>query len=213
MTDVVVESCTVRTADGLLLEAQLASPDSGSRAAMVLCHPHPQYGGTMRSIVIGALFDALPRTGVTCLRFNFRGVENSEGVHGGGEAEELDAVAAIEALDHAVAPEIPLLVTGWSFGADVALGTVHQRLTAWMAIAPPLRDVHDFSAVATDERPKLLVLAEHDEYREPSTVIAEIASWANTETVIVGGASHFFVGRTDRVVELATGYVDRVVGE
>jgi alpha/beta superfamily hydrolase len=213
MSDVVVESCTVRTADGLLLEAELAAPDAAPRAAMVLCHPHPQYGGTMRSIVIGALFDALPRTAVTCLRFNFRGVENSEGVHAGGEQEELDALAAIEALDHAVAPDVPLLLTGWSFGADIALSTVHPRLAAWIAIAPPLRNVHDFSAIAADERPKLLALAEHDEYRDPSSVIAETASWANTETVIVGGASHYFIGRTNRLVELTTGYVDRVVAD
>ena len=58
---------------------------------MVLCHPHPQYGGTMRSIVIGALFDALPPRGVACLRFNFRGVEGSEGAHDFGNLERVDA--------------------------------------------------------------------------------------------------------------------------
>jgi alpha/beta superfamily hydrolase len=203
----------VRTSDGLALEAELAAPaDADAQAAMVLCHPHPQYGGTMRSIVIGALFDALPRVGVTCLRFNFRGVEQSEGVHDEGRGERLDALAAVDALDAAIAPHVPLVLTGWSFGADVALGTMHDRIGAWFAIAPPLRVVPDFSAVAADARPKLLALAEHDEYREPSSVVDETASWRNTETEIVGGASHFFVGRTDRLVELATDYVDRVAG-
>ena len=57
---------------------------------MVLCHPHPQHGGTMRSIVIGALFGALPHVGVTCLRFNFRGVERSEDAYDDGHGEQLD---------------------------------------------------------------------------------------------------------------------------
>jgi uncharacterized protein len=111
-----------------------------------------------------------------------------------------------------VADDVPLVLAGWSFGGDVALGTVVERLHAWLAIAPPLRIVPDFSAVARDRRHKLLLLAEHDEFRAPSSVVEETASWTATETAIVGGASHFFVGRTDRLVELAAGYVDRVAG-
>ena len=76
----------------------------------------------MRSIVISALFGALPDAGVTCLRFNFRGVEGSGGVHDEGDGERRDASAAIDALDAADRRRrIPLVLTGWSFGADVAL--------------------------------------------------------------------------------------------
>src|SRR5687767_6561224 len=80
----VPEPTTITTDDGLTLEAELAPADRTPRAGMVLCHPHPQYGGSMRSLVISALFDALPAAGVTCLRFNFRGVENSEGFYDEG---------------------------------------------------------------------------------------------------------------------------------
>jgi uncharacterized protein len=208
----VIERCTVSTSDGLTLEAERATPNEPARAAMVLCHPHPQFGGTMRSLVIGALFDALPGIGVECLRFNFRGVEASEGVHADGVGELLDARAAIDALADGLPTELPLFLTGWSFGGDIALGTVDPRITAWLAIAPPLRIVPDFSAVARDERPKLLALAEHDEFREPSSVVAETESWTATEILVVGGASHFFMGRTDRLVEVATAYVERVAG-
>jgi len=205
---------TVVTADGIALEAELATPaDRAARAGMVLCHPHPQYGGTMRSIVISALFDALPRAGVTCLRFNFRGVENSEGEHDEGRGERLDAVAAIEVLDEELASTVPLVLTGWSFGGDIALGTVHDRIAAWFAIAPPLRFHHDVDVVAHDwKRRKLLALAEHDEIRSPSAIVEMTVSWVNTEIEIVGGASHFFVGRTDQLVRLATALVDRVAG-
>jgi alpha/beta superfamily hydrolase len=203
------EPVAITTADGLRLEGEVSGVAPAPRAAMVLCHPHPQFGGTMRSIVIGALFDALPRIGVACLRFNFRGVEASEGAHADGVGELLDAQAAIAFLAARVSDELPLVLTGWSFGGDIALGTVDARIAAWLAIAPPLRIVPDFSAVASDARPKLLVLAEHDEFREPASVAAETETWNATEIVVVGGASHFFMGRTDRLVEIAAGYVER----
>jgi hypothetical protein len=205
-----VSPATCTTADGLTLEAELARPEGQSRAAAVLCHPHPQMGGTMRSIVIGALFDALPLAGVTCLRFNFRGVEGSEGVHDEGRGEVLDVEAAIAALGAEVGPESAMLLAGWSFGGDLALATVADRLSGWMAIAPPLRVVPDFSTVAADPRPKLLALAEHDEVRAPESVIDETRDWVSTEVEVVGGASHFFVGRTDRLVALAIPYIDRL---
>jgi uncharacterized protein len=207
---------SIVTDDGTTLEGELAVAD-GERCGMVLCHPHPQFGGTMRSIVVSALFGALPALGVTCLRFNFRGVEQSEGAYDDGHGEQRDALAAIAALSAEPAlmlegeARVPLILAGWSFGGDVALNTVDDRITAWLAIAPPLRIFPDFSAVARDRRHKLLALAEHDEFRDPASVVEEVAGWAATTTVVVPGASHFFVGRTDRLVEIAAAYVDQVV--
>jgi alpha/beta superfamily hydrolase len=207
-----VEPRSLHTADGLRLEAELAPSDAPTpRAAVVLCHPHPQYGGTMRSGVIGSLFEALPHADVTCLRFNFRGVEGSEGEHDGGRAELLDVQAALDALAAEVGPDVPLVVAGWSFGGDMALGTSDDRITAWLAIAPPLR-LADPRAVGHDDRPKLLVLAQHDEFRDPADVVEETESWPATDVDIVAGASHFFIGRYDRVVELALEFVERVAG-
>jgi hypothetical protein len=206
------EPLSLTTADGLTLEAEFARASGNPRAGMVLCHPHPQLGGTMRSIVISALFDALPPAGVTCLRFNFRGVEASEGSYDDGNLERVDAEAAVAALDGELGDSsVPIVLTGWSFGGDVALSVRMERMAAWLAIAPPLRFVHDVDGLAADPRPKLLALAQHDEVRPPDEVSALAETWANTEVAVVGGASHFFIGRTDRLVELARGYVDRLV--
>src|SRR5438477_8683618 len=103
----------LHTADGLALEAEWSVPDD-ARASVVLCHPHPQYGGTMRSIVISALFDELPAAGFTCLRFNFRGVERSTGTHDEGRGELLDVRAAIDAAADARTDDEQLLLVGWS---------------------------------------------------------------------------------------------------
>lgn len=201
------EDLTLTTHDGLALTAELATADE-PRAAMVLCHPHPQAGGTMRSLVISALFGALPTIGVTCLRFDFRGVGTSEGVYDEGDAERLDARAAVGALYDRIPEGLPLVLAGWSFGADVALSVHDAAVRAWLAIACPLRYVHALDALDDDPRPKWIVLAEHDEVRDPAEVRPEVERWPNTTITVVGGASHFFVGRTDRLVTLATGLVD-----
>jgi uncharacterized protein len=204
-------SRSLSTPDGVTLEAEIATPDTTSRAAAVLCHPHPQYGGTMRSIVIGALFEALPATGVTCLRFNFRGVERSTGTHDDGRGELLDVRTALDAMTDTISDDLPLLLAGWSFGADMALATVDDRLAGWLAIAPPLRFAPDYGAVAADPRPKQLVLGQRDEFRDPASVIEATEDWTATEIEVIAGASHFFVGRTDGVVAAARSFVDRLV--
>lgn len=204
-----VESMTVTTSDGVALEAELAPARGAPRAAMVVCHPHPQYGGTMRSIVVSALFAVLPESGVSCLRFNFRGVEGSAGEHDHGDRECLDTLAAIDALSGSVDPTIPLVLAGWSFGADVALSVDVPRLAAWFAIACPLRYGRQ-QDVAADPRLKLLALGERDEVRSPAEVQAEVAGWANTRVVVLGGASHFFVGSTEKLVVLARDLIDEL---
>ena len=205
-------SRSLSTSDGMTLEAEIATPDGVPRAAAVLCHPHPQFGGTMRSIVIGALFEALPTVGVTCLRFNFRGVEQSTGTHDDGRGELLDVQAGVTAMADEIPDTLPLVLAGWSFGADMALTTVDDRLAGWLAIAPPLRFATNFGPVADDPRPKQLVLGQHDEFRDPASVVEATENWVTTEIEVIAGASHFFVGRTDRVVSAAQGFVDRLVG-
>ncbi len=201
-------------ADGEELEAELARPPDGAdpRAGMVLCHPHPQFGGTMRSLVISALFSALPERGVTCLRFNYRGVEGSTGAYGGGTAERLDAEAAVDTLAAELGSGVPLVLTGWSFGADVALSVDDPRVSAWLAIALPLRfGGGTRPAASLDPRPKVVVLAGNDELVDTPTVAAEAAAWTGAEVTVVAGASHYFVGRTGELVARAGALVDRLV--
>jgi alpha/beta superfamily hydrolase len=210
-------SVVLRTADGLTLQAEWTAP-TGARAVAVLCHPHPQYGGTMRSIVTSALFESLPGKGIACLRFNFRGVEESEGIHSGGRDEHLDVVAALDAATEAAASAGivgPLALIGWSFGADIALVIDDPRVAGWLGIAPPLRfrPVSAYDVVGYDARPKLLVLAANDEFRAPDEIAADTREWKSTRIEIVAGASHFFVGRTDRVIELAADFVAQLPGD
>jgi alpha/beta superfamily hydrolase len=199
---------TVSTADGLALEGEFVPGAGTPTAAVVLCHPHPQYGGSMRSLVISILFAELPAAGYSCLRFNFRGVEGSQGAYDHGKGEAVDVVGAIDAVQLA-APGLPVALVGWSFGGDMALSVDDARVAGWVAIAPPLR-IRPPYAAAADTRPKHLVLAEHDEVRTPASVEEEVATWTATTVAVVPGASHFFVGRTDRVLRETQTGLERV---
>jgi alpha/beta superfamily hydrolase len=200
---------SLHTADGLALEGELALP-AECRAAVVLAHPHPLHGGSMRSLVTSELFRSLPAAGVAALRFNFRGVEGSEGDHGGGVDEAGDVVAAIDAVASA-APGVPLVLCGWSFGGDVSLSVDDVRLAGWFLIAPTLRILPlDALVVATDARPKLLAVPEHDEFRPPASAREVTAGWVNTRIEVIKGADHFLVGRTAKAADLLVDFVSSV---
>ena len=207
-----LERLTLTSADGTVLEGEYRAAHDTEIAACVLCHPHPQYGGSMHSLVIGELFRELPAHGVTCLRFNFRGVEGSGGAWDEGRGERNDVVAALDALAARIPADLEVIVlAGWSFGADMALSTDDPRVRAWLAIAPPLYYAAEPDAVGRDPRPKHLVLAERDQVRAPDDLRTATSEWSATTVEVVRGADHFFVGRTDRVVTAARGFVARLV--
>jgi alpha/beta superfamily hydrolase len=212
---VALQQLALTSADGTVLEAELRPSHQAGHdteiAACVLCHPHPQYGGSMHSLVIGELFRELPAHGVTCLRFNFRGVEGSGGTWDEGRGERGDVIAALDALAARIPADRALVLAGWSFGADMALSTDDPRVRGWLAIAPPLHYAADPDAVGRDPRPKHLVLAERDQVHAPDDVRAATIGWTATTVEVVHGADHFFVGRTDRVVTAARGFVARIV--
>ena len=181
--------------DGHRLTADVAVPES-IRAGAVICHPHPQYGGTRHDRVVSALFDALPAAGVAALRFDFRS-EFSDGV-----GERLDALAALEALAE-VAPGVPLAMVGYSFGAWVSLGLDDDRIGAVVAVAPPLAVM---SATPAPTVPTLVLTPAHDQFSPPSATEPIIADWRSSSNTsvdveVIDLADHFLAGRTGAVAD------------
>ena len=187
------EPRTITTTDGVDLEAELDVPDA-AWGVVVATHPHPLYGGTMRDGIPDVLYRTLPARGLAVLRFNFRGVGRSGGTHDDGVAERDDVRSAVEAARAAV-PNGPLVVAGWSFGADVALAVDHPAIDGWCGVAPPLRIVDPATMpAATDARPVLLLCPEHDQYRPPAAAAEVTAAWTAAELRTVAGADHFLWG-------------------
>ncbi len=171
------------------LEAVLAVPSGSPRAAAVVCHPHPQYGGDMDNPVVTFVAAALAADGVAALRFNFGGVGRSEGSYGDGVAEVGDVRAAISAL-RAELPDVPLAIVGYSFGSWVgALAALEDDAIARVvAIAPPV-DLIDWTFARSLRVPYSIVVGDRDQYCTLSRLDP------GPERVILKGADHFLAGR------------------
>jgi len=103
------------------LEALLEEPEEGEPAeACLVCHPHPLFGGTMHNKVVYRIARGLRKTGSVVLRFNFRGVNLSEGVHDTGHGEMDDARAALAFLRERY-PDLPYAMAGFSFGSRIIM--------------------------------------------------------------------------------------------
>ena len=176
------------------LEARLTLPDSPS-AGVVICHPHPLYGGDMDNPVVVRAQEVCAGLGFATLRFNFRGVGASGGAHGGGVGEQEDARAALDTLAKAVGGA-PLALAGYSFGARIAalVGSQDSRIAGLALIAPPLA-MDNFGCLAGTRVPTLLVAGTVDPYC-PRAEFARLAARVTGATAVsIEGADHFFFGK------------------
>ena len=177
------------------IEAALDCPEADAMQPVlaIVCHPLPTEGGSMHNKVVTMAARALRESGVTTLRFNFRGVGQSEGEFddGDGELDDLRAVAAWARAQH---PDKALWLAGFSFGAWVALrGAVELQAKALISIAPPVGRSWDFSDIALPTMPWLLIQGSADEVVDAAAVIAWAKSLPHPPKLVeMPDASHFF---------------------
>ena len=186
----------------LKLEGLLSLPEGEAPGASVVCHPHPLYGGSMYNNVVEAVLDALWRRQFATLRFNFRGVGDSEGEYDGGEGE-LDDVREAVAFLAAKAAVTSVMLAGYSFGASVSLraGLTDPAVNRLVLVALPVAVMTGPSDSAS--KPVLLVSGDRDSYSpvEPlRTLASKLGSRARLE--ILAGADHFFAGYEARLSAL-----------
>ena len=184
------------------------SRDGQARGGAVICHPHPQHGGTMHNKVAHTLARSFVRLGFTALRFNFRGTEGSEGTYDEGVGELDDALAAVEWL-RLNGPGGPLWIAGFSFGAAIAVrAAVATEADGAVAVAPAIyRFARDL-----DEQPRcplLVIQGDEDELVD----VEETIEWVNSlepgpELLVMEGAEHFFHGRLVELREAVMTFVE-----
>ncbi|MFL6136922.1 MAG: alpha/beta hydrolase [Frankiaceae bacterium] len=192
----------LRTADGLTLVAELATPAGRPPVATLVCfHPLTVQGGSMDSHLYRKAARRLPAlAGIAVLRVNARGAASahgrSDGAYDGGVGERHDVAAAVDAARRQALPA-PWLV-GWSFGSELVLryALEHPEVLGGVLLSPPLRRCGDreLATWAADGRPLLALVPEHDEHLTPAEAAPRFARVPQCELVAVRGAKHLWVG-------------------
>jgi len=190
------------------LEAVLETPsDAELLGTVVVCHPHPQHGGTMHNKVAHTLARTFVRSGFAAVRFNFRGTEKSEGRFDEGVGELDDALAAVDWMRKRL-PDNSLWLAGFSFGAAIAVrAAVERNVDGLVSVAPAVSRFASGLA-KQPECPWLIVQGDEDELVD----IDETIDWVNSlepgpELLILEGAEHFFHGRLMDLREVVTQFV------
>ncbi len=178
------------------LEALRDLPEDGSKGIALICHPHPLFGGTMDNKVVQTLARAFVQTGWTALRFNFRGIGQSEGVYDEGRGEADDLRSLIQQLAPAGSA---LAIAGFSFGSFVV-----SQVLAEVAQSHDLQKIvmvgtaasrFSVATIPTALHEKLLVV--HGE-QDDTVPLSSVMNWARPQVIpvtVVPGGGHFFHGQ------------------
>ncbi|MEM6640230.1 MAG: alpha/beta family hydrolase [Pseudomonadota bacterium] len=182
------------------LETIFEQPDD-VRAVGLVCHPHPQFQGAMTNKVAHTLARAMLDEGVAALRFNFRGVGQSEGDYDHGVGEVADALAAAEWLARQY-PTLPMVISGFSFGARVAILAASRRpCEALISVAPAVA-LNFALPFEHPNVPWLVVQGDADEL----VACDDVIGWTQTldprpDVEVMAGVGHFFHANLTRLRE------------
>ncbi len=178
------------------IEGRYDEPEDAS-GTIVLCHPHPQYGGSMDDAVLDTIAAAAHRRGFAQLRFNFRGVGASAGCfdHGAGEVDDL--LAVLDWLKNELRPA-SVRLAGYSFGSNIVWRALdHAPATQQVLLVAPPVAMMSFVARPTLTMPVGLVCGDADEFVATDDLVRWRDVNAPSATITtIAGADHFFRGET-----------------
>ncbi|MCA8980569.1 MAG: hypothetical protein H6831_11070 [Planctomycetes bacterium] len=182
------------------LEAELWMPDGDAppRAIAIMCHPHPLHGGTLNNTVVFRSARGMQGAGAAVLRFNFRGVGESYGVHDGEGGEELDARAAIDWMTERFGGALPVWAGGFSFGSRTVarLAPHDERIDRLLLVAFPCA-AFDCSFIEDVRTPGFVLQAGEDEYGNLAALRERHPDlYAGLELAEIPGSDHFFRNHT-----------------
>lgn len=180
---------------GLSIEG-LLSMQEGERG-VVITHPHPLYGGTMYNQVVEALVTIYQDKGFSTLRFNFRGVGDSEGGYDHGKGEKEDVRSALRYLHDRGKRQLDL--AGYSFGAwvNAKITDIESMLSGMIMISPPVTFL-DFSFLSFNPKIEAVVTGGKDDIAAVDRIRSLIYTWnPEARLEVIEGADHFYSGRID----------------
>ena len=199
------------------LEARYNQGKGNGPPLAILLHPHPKFGGNMNNKVIYSCFKTFSQLGFSVLRFNYRGVGNSEGKYSGDEGigEMTDSACALDWLLFNNTSSTKVWVIGFSFGAFISLNLLMRRpeIHAFIAISPPA-DKYDFSFLAPCPVSGLIIQGDNDDIVN-ETDVALFANKLDSQKAItvkykkVKNADHFFTDKLPLLSEEVRKYVQK----
>jgi len=185
------------------LEALLEEPDDQApRHASLVCHPHPQYGGTMHNKVVHRIARAMRRAGAVVLRFNYRGVNLSEGKYDNGVGEAEDARTALTFLRSRY-PQLPFSLAGFSFGSRIILkiGCQIPEASRLIAVGFPAASTESQQLGQCDMN-RIFIHSTKDEFCAIPCLESYFAGLQGPKQLIwIEANDHFFAGALDNLEE------------
>ena len=186
------------------LEALLEEPDQPPIGIALVCHPHPQHGGTMHNKVVFRVAKGLRRSGHVVLRFNYRGVNLSEGEYAHGEGELDDARIALDVLGSRY-PALPLTLAGFSFGSRIALrmGCAPGALAPRRVIAVGFPTVYkDRAFLDNCTVPRIFIQSTRDQFGPVDELRPLVEALPDPKKLIwIDAQDHFFAGALEQLEE------------
>jgi uncharacterized protein len=184
------------------IDALLSAPTRPLQPAafMVVCHPHPLYGGAMTNKVTYTLASTAAQAGLWVLRFNFRGVGRSQGRHDGGHGETDDTVALVNWMSVQL-PGARAVLAGFSFGAFISLkAAARTRPQALISVAPPFKYFAQEAKPPRPDCPWLVVHGRDDEVVAYEDTRKQMDSYdPPPQLVALDGVGHYFHGRLTEI--------------
>ncbi len=203
------ESVAIEAPGGVRLEARLAVVEP-AQGGLVLCHPHPLYGGDMDNPVVVRAAEVAREAGLATLRLNFRGVGASQGAHDEGRGEQEDVKAALALLASRLPGGRPVALAGYSFGAwvvaCVAAGAAAKP--GLVLIAPPIGRF-GFDGLAGYGEAVLLAAGTRDPYCSVDDLERLAKRLTRPAVEVIEGADHFFFGKLYPLGEAIRGWITR----
>jgi alpha/beta superfamily hydrolase len=192
--------------NNIQLEAEYFMPKSQPiRKSVLLCHPHPQFGGDMYNNVVSSIFKTFIDHNRATLRFNFRGVGKSTGNHTNGQGEISDVKACIDFLIRKLNMDF-ILICGYSYGAAVGCSAVNysQKIIGFVAISFPWDFMGiDYKKKSLSDKQKLFIQGNKDTIAYYDKFIQHYHDYTDPKTYeIINGADHFYWGYEKQVAEL-----------
>jgi alpha/beta superfamily hydrolase len=206
-----MERATIHFPSGGITLEGIVDDQPGDRAVLI-AHPHPLYGGSMHNDVVKTVARAYQAMGFGSLRFNFRGVEGSEGHYDEGIGEQDDVKGGLEYLLGLGKRNLHL--AGYSFGAGVIASGIekYSQASRVILISPPV-NLMSFDVLKGSGKVDLVIVGEQDSVADAETIRTLVPLW-NREALfrMIPETDHFFSGQREALEDSLVNFL-RQMGE